>query len=61
MRKKGVRPILSIEVALVCMIAAILAATGCAGSSVSPNRSSEPFDLTIIHTADNGGYIDPCG
>lgn len=41
----------------------ITAAAGCTPTKpVEPTAKPKgPIDLTILHTADVGGYIDPCG
>jgi len=40
------------RILILCLCAGLLA--GCA-----PKRS--PFQLTIVHTNDSRGYVDPCG
>ena len=41
---------------LVIVTLTLAASAGC-----TTGKPKGPIDLTILHTADVGGYIDPCG
>jgi hypothetical protein len=51
------------RVAAVMMLLSLLILSACAGGPVSapPVAETGPFELTVAHSNDTWGYLDPCG
>ncbi|MCU0509714.1 MAG: hypothetical protein MUC34_15250 [Anaerolineae bacterium] len=56
----------SYAIASTVLLLAVVAMTACASlpaisPAASPGASTDPFELTVVHSNDTWGYLDPCG